>query len=149
MESILTSIKKMLGITEEYTHFDADIIMHINSIFMVLNQLGVGPEEGFFIEDETTTWFEYIDTVKQLQAVKSYMYLRVKMLFDPSSSSVVMESMKQQANEMEFRLNIAVDNGEYLSTRSKKSMVLTDISTNEDHELYVDNGDLHIGKSEG
>lgn len=109
MESILTSVKKMLGITEEYTHFDADIIMHINSIFMVLNQLGVGPEEGFSIEDETTTWFEYIDTIKQLQAVKSYMFLRVRMLFDPPASSVVMEAMKQQANEMEFRLNIAVD----------------------------------------
>lgn len=109
MESILTSIKKMLGITEEYTHFDADIIMHINSVFMILNQIGVGPEEGFFIEDETTTWFDYIQSTKQLQIVKSYMHLKVKLLFDPPSSSAVMECMKQMANEFEFRLNIAVD----------------------------------------
>ena len=109
MESILTSVKKMLGITEEYTQFDTDIIMHINSVFMVLNQLGVGPEDGFFIEDETTTWFEYIKSVKELQAVKSYMFLRVRMLFDPPANSIVMEMMKHQANEFEFRLNIAVD----------------------------------------
>lgn len=109
MESILTSVKKMLGITEEYTQFDADIIMHINSIFMVLNQIGVGPEEGFFIEDETVTWFEYVKSAKELQAIKSYMFLRVRMLFDPPTSSIVMEAMKQQASELEFRLNIAVD----------------------------------------
>lgn len=109
MESILTSIKKMLGITEEYTHFDPDIIMHINSVFMTLNQLGVGPEKGFYIEDETTTWFEYINDLKQLQAVKSYMGLKVRLLFDPPANSTIMQAMKDSINEFEFRLNIAVD----------------------------------------
>lgn len=109
MESILTSVKKMLGITEEYTHFDADIIMHINSVFMILNQLGVGPDEGFFIEDETKTWYDYNKSLKDLQIIKSYMFLKVRLLFDPPSSSAVMECMKQMINEFEFRLNIAVD----------------------------------------
>lgn len=109
MESILTSIKKLLGITEEYTHFDADIIMHINSVFMILNQLGVGPAEGFYIEDKTSTWDEYLSDPAQLQAVKSYMHLKVKMLFDPPSSGTVMNSMTQMINEFEWRLNVAVD----------------------------------------
>lgn len=112
MESILTSIKKMLGITEEYTHFDADLIMHINSVFMVLNQLGVGPEDGFYIEDETTTWFEYIKDLRQLQAVKSYMALKVGLIFDPPASSTVMQAKKDAISEFEFRLNVAVDPGE-------------------------------------
>ena len=109
MESILTSIKKMLGITEEYTHFDADIIMHINSVFMILNQLGVGPEKCFFIEDSLTTWGEFLDDPNDLAMVKSYMSLKVRLLFDPPASSAVMECMKQMISEMEFRLNVAVD----------------------------------------
>lgn len=111
MESILTSIKKMLGITEEYTHFDPDIIIHINSVFMTLNQLGVGPENGFYIEDETTTWFEYVNDLKKLQAVKSYMGLKVRLLFDPPANSTIMQAMKDSINEFEFRLNVAVDPG--------------------------------------
>lgn len=108
MESILTSIKKLLGITEEYTHFDADIIMHINSVFMVLNQLGVGPTAGFFIEDESTTWDEYLGDPTELQLVKTYMYMKVRMMFDPPTGGVL-NSMKEQINEFEWRLNIAVD----------------------------------------
>lgn len=109
MESILTSIKKLLGIPEEYEHFDADLIMHINSVFMILNQLGVGPSEGFRIEDNTTTWDEFIDDDQQLDLVKSYIHLKVKLLFDPPLSSVVMQSMNQMASEFEWRLNVAVD----------------------------------------
>lgn len=109
MDSILTSVKKMLGLTEEYTSFDPDIIMHINSVFMILNQIGVGPEEGFYIEDETKTWFNYNKNLKELQIIKSYMFLRVRLLFDPPANSAVMECMKQQINEFEFRLNLAVD----------------------------------------
>lgn len=109
MESILTSVKKMLGITEEYDHFDPDIIMHINSVFMILTQLGVGPSDGFFIEDDTTTWFEFIKDAKKLQAVKSYMYLKVRLLFDPPASSIVAECLKQSAAEFEWRLNVAID----------------------------------------
>ena len=109
MESILTSIKKLLGITEEYTHFDADLIMHINSVFMFLNQLGVGPAEGFIIEDKTMYWEDYIEDPTQLQAVKSYMYMKVRLLFDPPLSSAVMEAMNRTISEFEWRLNVAVD----------------------------------------
>ena len=109
MESILTSIKKMLGITEEYTHFDPDIIMHINSVFMILNQLGVGPENGFYIEDDTSTWDEFLGDPTQLQMVKSYMGLKVGLIFDPPASSTVMQAKKDAIAEFEFRLNVAVD----------------------------------------
>lgn len=109
MESILTSIKKLLGIEEEYTQFDNDIIMHINSVFLNLTQLGVGPAEGFLIEDDTATWEDFIGDSNQLQAVKSYMYLKVKLLFDPPLSSSVIESMNRMIAELEWRLNVVVD----------------------------------------
>ena len=105
-DSILTSIKKMLGITEEYTHFDTDIIIHINTIFMTLNQLGIGPSNGFKIEDDSTIWSEYIDEDSDLEAVKTYIYLKVKLLFDPPLSSSVIEVMKQSIAELEWRLNV-------------------------------------------
>lgn len=109
MESILTSIKKLLGITEEYEHFDADIIMHINSVFMILTQMGVGPSEGFVIEDETTTWFDYSRNTTSIEAVKTYIYLKVRLVFDPPSSSAVIESMNRTISELEWRLNASVD----------------------------------------
>lgn len=109
MESILTSIKKLLGIAEEYTQFDDDIIMHINSVFLNLTQLGVGPSEGFLIEDDTATWDDFIGDSNRLQAVKSYVYLKVKLLFDPPLSSSVTESMNRMISELEWRLNVAVE----------------------------------------
>ena len=109
MESILTSIKKLLGISEDYTQFDNDLIMHINTVFLNLAQLGVGPEEGFSIQNENDAWSDFIDNNAQLQAVKSYMYLKVKLLFDPPLSSSVIESMNRMIAELEFRLNVAVD----------------------------------------
>ena len=111
MESILTSIKKMLGIDEEYTHFDADIIMHINSVLMILTQLGVGPAEGFIIEDDTSTWVDFIPEANaaQLHDVKSYIFMKVKLIFDPPLSSAVIESYNRQIAEFEWRLNVAVD----------------------------------------
>lgn len=109
MESILTSIKKLLGLTESYDHFDADIIMHINSVFMALTQMGVGPSEGFVIEDETTTWSDFAENTIPIESVKSYIYLRVRLLFDPPSSSAVIESMNRMISEFEWRLNVAAD----------------------------------------
>lgn len=109
MESILTSIKKMLGITERYTIFDADIIMHINSVFATLTQLGVGPSEGFSIEDDDSTWSDFIPEGSKLESVKSYMYLKVRMLFDPPLTSSVLESMNRMASEYEWRLQVAAD----------------------------------------
>lgn len=109
MESILTSIKKMLGITEEYTHFDQDLIIHINSVLMVLNQLGVGPDDGFFIEDDSATWEDYLDDPTSLQMVKTYMYAKVRKIFDPPSSSTHMQALNDTINEFEWRLNVEVD----------------------------------------
>lgn len=111
MESILVSIKKLLGVPKEYTQFDDDIIMHINTVFLNLTQLGVGPKEGFLIEDDSAYWDDFVDTVgnAQLQAIKSYMYLKVKLLFDPPLSSAVIESTNRMISELEWRLNAAVD----------------------------------------
>lgn len=109
MDSILTSIKKLLGIDEEYIQFDNDIIMHINTVFLNLTQLGVGPEEGFLIEDDSATWDDFIGDSNQLQAVKTYVYLKVKLLFDPPLSSSVIESINRIISELEWRLNVAVD----------------------------------------
>lgn len=110
MESILTSIKKMLGITEEYTHFDADLIMHINSVFVTLRQLGVGPEEGFRIEDETSLWSDFIsEDDMRFESVKTYIYLKVRLLFDPPLNSAVIESINRISNELEWRLNIEAE----------------------------------------
>ena len=107
MDSILTSIKKMLGITAEYTHFDVDIIMHINSVFADLAQMGVGPDDGFYIEDTSTLWDDYLSDSTLLNAVKSYMYLRVKLLFDPASiGSSTLAAYERQISQWEWRLNI-------------------------------------------
>lgn len=106
MESILTSIKKMLGITEDYEHFDSDLIMHINSVFSILTQLGVGPSEGFSIKDKTDVWSDFIPDDPKLESVKSYVYMKVKLLFDPPLSSTVMESTNRMISEFEWRLNV-------------------------------------------
>ena len=108
-DSILTSIKKLLGITEAYEHFDQDIIIHINSVFMILNQLGVGPSNGFSITDKTAVWSDFISEGANLESVKSYIYLKVRLLFDPPTTSAVMESMNRMISELEFRLNISAE----------------------------------------
>ena len=113
MESILTSIKKLLGIAEEYDHFDNDIIMHINSVFMILTQLGVGPTKGFVITDSSASRDDFLPEEREKQqAVKTYMYMKVRLMFDPPTSSAVMESMNRMVSEFEWRLNAAVDSGD-------------------------------------
>lgn len=110
MESILTSIKKMIGPTAECGHFDPDIIMHINTVFDDLRQLGVGPAEGFAIEDEAAVWTDFIRDMTKFQSVKSYIYLRVKLLFDSSTlSSAVIQSMERQIEKLEWRLNVSAE----------------------------------------
>lgn len=104
MESILTSIKKLLGIVEDYEHFDIDIILHINSAFSILTQLGVGPDEGFAIRDKSSTWDQFLPPGKKLELVKSYVGLRVRVLFDPPNSSTMMESMNRMISEFEWRI---------------------------------------------
>lgn len=111
-ESILVSIKKLLGIDSEYTHFDTDIIMNINSVLSVLTQLGVGPSEGFVIEDSNALWTDFLSSARDIEMVKSYIYLKVRLLFDPPTSSAAMESAKQLISELEWRINVAVDSGQ-------------------------------------
>lgn len=108
-ESILTSIKAQLGIQEEYTAFDQQLIMHINSVFMVLKQLGVGPTAGFTISDKTSVWHDFLPSDKNLEATKSYVGMRVRMLFDPPTTSIVAESMNRIINEFEWRLNVETE----------------------------------------
>ena len=110
MESILTSIKKMLGIAEQYEHFDTDIIIHINTVFMTLSQLGVGPSTGFSIKDKSAIWFDFIpEDDLRFEAAKTYIYLKVKLIFDPPSSSAVIESYNRTISEFEWRLNNAAE----------------------------------------
>lgn len=104
--SILKSTKSALGIDAEYDHFDSEIVMFINSVFSTLTQLGLGPEVGFMIEDDTATWDAFIGTDPRLNLVKSYVYLRVRLLFDPPSTSYLIESMRTQIQELEWRLNV-------------------------------------------
>lgn len=108
-ESILTSIKKLLGVPEDYEHFDQDIIMHINSVFMILNQIGVGPSNGFSISDKTAIWSDFISDSNKFEAVKSYMHMKVKLMFDPPLQSSVVECMNRMINEMEWRLNVSAE----------------------------------------
>lgn len=108
--SILTSIKKLLGISEDCIDFDTDIIMHINTVLMTLNQLGVG-EEGFQIEDKEAVWDEFIDSSK-LAATKSYIHLRVRLLFDPPLNSAIIEAIKESIRELEWRLNVKAESDE-------------------------------------
>ena len=106
INSILTSVKKILGIAEDYTAFDTDIITHINSVFATLTELGIGPPTGFMIIDDVTTWNHYLVGDNKLNAVQSYMYLRVRLLFDPPSTSYLITSLQEQAKELEWRLNV-------------------------------------------
>lgn len=109
--SILNDIKKLLGIAPDYTNFDTDIIININSVFMILNQLGVGPKEGFKITGADETWDNYITDKDDLEAVKTYIWLKVKIVFDPPLNSTVMEAHKQMISEYEWRLNIQSEGG--------------------------------------
>ena len=107
-ESILLSIKKLLGIMPDYTQFDDDIIIHINTAFATLNQLGVGPKGGFMIVDENSAWEEYT-TETNLNMVKTYIYLKVRLLFDPPTSSVLVESINRSIAELEWRIFLEGD----------------------------------------
>lgn len=111
MDSILTSVKKMLGIAEEYDHFDADLIMHINSVLTILGQLGVGPDEGFFIEDDEAEWTDFVPDMSNLQFIKTYVYQKVKLLFDPPQSASAIEALNRSISELEWRINAQVDSG--------------------------------------
>lgn len=111
MDSILTLIKNQLGYTEEDTGYDTEIITHINAVLMDLQQLGVGPPEGFEIEDKSSTWQDFLgDDVKKFNGVKTYIYMRVKLIFDSATmSSALIESYNKQCDRFEWRLNHAAE----------------------------------------
>lgn len=111
-ESILTSVKKVLGIPEYYEHFDQDILLHLNSVMSILHQLGVGPENGFVVEDDSTTWSDLFDgdiDTNKMMYVKSYVCLRVRLLFDPPASSGAIDAMERQMRELEWRITVTRD----------------------------------------
>lgn len=109
-ESILTSIKKLLGIPESYDSFDVDIIIDINTVFVILYELGVG-DSVFSISDSMATWGDFLKDNKNLELVKTYVYLKVKLMFDPPTSTAAIQANKDLISELEFRINILVDNG--------------------------------------
>ena len=104
-DSILTSVKKMLGISYDYTHFDADIIFHINTVFGILTQMGIGPKDGFTISSSDDQWSSFLTSNdKVLEMVKSYMYMKVRSMFDPPTMSSVSDSLNRMISELEWRL---------------------------------------------
>jgi hypothetical protein len=105
-QSILISTKKILGIAEDYTVFDLDIITHINTAFSTLTQLGVGPAVGFMIEDETAVWDDFTVDDFQYNSVRSYVFLKTRQLFDPPTTSYLISAMERQIQELEWRLNV-------------------------------------------
>ena len=107
--SILNTIKKMLGLDANYTAFDTDIIIHINSALMTLTQLGVGSPSGFSITSSLATWQDFIGTATDLEAIKSFIYLKTRLAFDPPATSFVLEAIKAMINEYEWRINVQVD----------------------------------------
>jgi hypothetical protein len=112
--SILTSTKKTLNLAEEYTVFDPDVIMYINSTFSTLWQLGVGPTQGYMIEDKEATWDAFLGSDPRLNDIKTYVYLRVRMLFDPPTTGYHVEAMQQQIKELEWRINARREDTEWI-----------------------------------
>lgn len=110
MDSILDSIKKLLGIQPEYKSFDQDIMMHVNAVFVVLNQLGIGPSEGFSINSRDIKWSKY-STELNTNLVKTYVYLKVRLMFDPPASATLVESINAMIKELEWRLCLEGDKG--------------------------------------
>ncbi len=109
IDSILTSVKKLLGIGEDYTQFDMDVVMHINSALSVLTQLGVGPSDGFLITDSTAVWTDFLEESKKLEMVKTYVYMKTRVVFDPPSSSAALEAMQRQIDEFEWRIRVEAE----------------------------------------
>lgn len=143
MDSILTSIKKLLGIVEECEDFDVDIIIHINTVLVILNQLGVG-DKVFSIEDKTTTWQDYLgEKYKDLSFIKTYIGQKVRLLFDPPSGAVL-EALNNSITELEFRINVAVDTGEIVPseigkyvTKAELDAAVSGINTRIDNAFNV------------
>ena len=110
MESILTSIKNLLGINEECKDFDNEIIPHINTAFLALQQIGVTLSNTFMVTSDSETWEDVFGSIKYIDAIKTYTFIKVKLVFDPPSSSSILESLKQAVDTLEWRINFEVEN---------------------------------------
>jgi len=115
VNSILTSVKKMLGVVEDNVDFDDELILHINSVFPTLNQLGIGPENGFMIEDDTATWDQFLGDNLLLNDAKTYIFLRVKLLFDPAQTSYLIDALNKRADEIAWRMNVVRETTEWVN----------------------------------
>lgn len=110
-DSIFITIKKMLGIGEDIDAFDTDILVHINSSLTTLHQIGVGPPNGFTVIDETQTWSDFLSDDQLLNSVKTYLFLKLRLLFDPPTNSFLIDSINRELREIEWRLNITAEGG--------------------------------------
>jgi hypothetical protein len=146
-ESILDSIKKTLGIDADDTSFDVDVLMHINSVFGPLQQLGVGPTSGFFITDNTTTWTDYTPSTLVLGPLKTYMYIKVRLIFDPPSTSFVIASMERVAAELEWRINVIAESTD--TTGAVFRPTWWDLTSLSDFPTGAVTGDLGYDSSSG
>lgn len=117
-ESILRSVAKNIGLPEEYNVFDPDLIMAINTVMSDLNQLGIGPEEGFEITDDVAVWDDLLQGEIRLNSVKSYTYMRVKLMFDPPTTSYLIDSYQKQVDKAEFRINLFREEQAWISSQT-------------------------------
>ena len=122
-DSILVSIKKMLGLDDDYTPFDTDVLIHINAAFMTLCQMGIGPKEGFTVTDDSQIWDDFLTNKVMLGGVKTWVYLQVKMLFDPPANSFVMDAYKTQAEQILWRLNVQAESVERMPFMREEGLV--------------------------
>lgn len=132
-QSILLTVKKMLGIAEEYHAFDLDIIIHINSVFLTLNQLGVGPDRPFQITDDSEIWSDFVD-VNEVPGVQSYVYLKTRLAFDPPTNSFLVDAIQKQIAELEWRMNVQVDPKRESNVEEPPAEIEPDIPETTDEE---------------
>jgi hypothetical protein len=122
-DSILISTKKILGVGPDYAAFDLDIITHINSTFSIVHQLGIGPDDGFMIEDDSALWSDLEVDPSQLNLLRTYVFLKVRMLFDPPTTSFLIEATNNQIQEYEYRLSY--NREVYLTMKEEEEALLT------------------------
>lgn len=123
-QSILKSVKKMLGLDASYTHFDLDILMHINSAFATLNQLGIGPENGFAIEDDSAVWASFYGSDPRYNAIRTYVFLKVRFLFDPPQTQYLVSALHDQITEHETRLSIYRESTQWVDPNGQEELPL-------------------------
>lgn len=122
-DSILKSTKKILGLEDSYTAFDLDIITHINTAFSTLHDLGVGPVDGFAIEDDTAGWEAYLDGDKRFNSIRSYVFLKVRLLFDPPTTGYLITAYEKQVQELEWRINTKREGDEWVDPNPLQAVI--------------------------